>query len=74
MCPKPEKSFRKNQERALATAPAAACRGVTRFAVSLPEAISAWRSSHVFRKFSQSCGVVPKYRASRGAVSALTPR
>ena len=49
-------------------------RGVTHLSISRPALISALRSSHVFCRFSHSCGVVPKYLASRNAVSALTPR
>ena len=48
-------------------------RGVTRCAISRPASISVRRSSQVFCRFNQSCGDVPKYLASRNAVSALTP-
>ena len=48
--------------------------GVTHSAISRPASISARRSSQVFCRFSHSCGVIPKYLASRNAVSALTPR
>ena len=47
---------------------------VTCLAISRPASISVRRSSQVFWRFSQSCGVVPKYVASRNAVSALMPR
>ena len=48
-------------------------RGVTCSAISRLASISARRSSQVFCRFSQSCGVVPKYLASRNAVSAFNP-
>ena len=37
-----------------------ACRGVTCSAISRPASISVRRSSQVFCRFNQSCGVVPK--------------
>ena len=53
--------------RATAIAPYAADgRGSARSAIARPAPISAWRSSQVFCRFSQSCGVVPKYRVRRG--------
>lgn len=51
-----------------------ACHGVTCSAISQPASSSVRRSSEVSCRFNQSCGVVPKYLASRTAVSALTPR
>ena len=53
---------------------AAGRRGWTCAAISWPVSISARRSAQVCCRFSHSCGVVPKYRASRRAVSAVTPR
>ncbi len=53
---------------------AADWRGETRSAISGPFSISARRSSQVFCRFSHRFGVVPKYRASRSAVSAVIPR
>ena len=50
------------------------CRDVTCSAISRLASIFVRRSSQVFCRRNQSCGVVPKYLASRNAVSALTPR
>ena len=60
--------------RSRAVGHAAVERRDTRSSMLLPNVISAWRSSYVFWRFSQSCGVVPKYRAKRRAVSAVIPR
>ena len=53
---------------------AAVCRGWTRATIWAPLSISTRRNSRVCWRFSHSRGVVPKYRASRSAVSAVTPR
>lgn len=49
-------------------------RGVTSRSIVFPLAISATRRSYVAWRRSQSNGSPPKYRASRRAVSAVTPR
>ena len=48
-------------------------RGTTCSVISRPRSISVRRSSQVFRRSNQSCGVVLKDRASHNAASALTP-
>ena len=48
--------------------------GFTRRWMRLPASFSATRSSKVFCRFSQSSGVVPRYRERRRAVSAVMPR
>ena len=50
------------------------CRDVTCSAISRLASIFVRRSSQVFCRRNQSCGVVQKYLASRNVVSALTPR
>lgn len=52
----------------------AGTRGVTSLSMILPLSISAIRKSYVAWRRSQSIASPPKYRASRSAVSPVTPR